>query len=111
MPVIDSNSQELLGYISDISPGGFRLESQKPLTVDKDYTVRLERTIEIANKAYILLVARAVWGQPDPITPNEYLEGFKIVSISKYEQEIYARMVEKYSTLENRGDQLPEELP
>jgi hypothetical protein len=85
----------------DIIPHGFKLESQKPLKVKKEYTLRLEMTYELADQPYISLEARALWSQPDPITPNEYIEGFKIIRISANDEGIFQRIVEKYSKPES----------
>jgi len=102
MRVVDNNTHELVGYLSDISPRGFKLDSQKALTINKDYALRLDLTSEIANEPYIVFVARAMWGQPDPINPNEYIQGFQIVNISPNEQKIFRRIVEKYGTPESK---------
>jgi hypothetical protein len=98
MPVMDNNTHEILGYISDISARGFRLESEKTLTASKDYAMSLNQVSDISSSPYITLVARAVWVQPDPIIPNDYLGGFTIVSISQNEQKIFQRIVEIYGT-------------
>jgi len=102
MRVIDNNSQELLGNLSDISPRGFRLDSQKALTINQDYTLRLEQTSMVSDKPYIVFDARAMWGQRDPIIPNEYNEGFQIINISQYEEEIFQSVMEKYGVPENQ---------
>jgi len=96
MRVTDNNTHELLGYLTEISLRGFKLETPKVLAVKKDYTLRLEYASEVTDKPYIIFVARAMWSQTDPITPNEYIEGFQIVRISPSEQEIYQRIVEMY---------------
>jgi hypothetical protein len=96
MRVIDNSTEEIIGYVTEISMGGFRLESPKNLTVDKDYTLRLEYALEEKDKWYIVFVARPKWIQPDPITPFEYILGFEIVNIAPSEQEIYQSIVENY---------------
>ena len=96
MRVTDNYTYELLGYLSEISLRGFKLDTQKVLTVKNDYTLRLEYASEAADKPYIVFFARAKWSQPDPITPNEYIVGFQIVSIAPSEQKIYQSIVEKY---------------
>ena len=96
MRVTDNNTHELLGYITDVSQRGFKLDTPKILTVKKDYALRLEYTSEVAEKPFIVFIARAKWSQLDPITPNEYIVGFQIVSISPSEQAIYQSIVEKY---------------
>ena len=89
MRVTDNYTHELLGYLTEISLGGFRLDSSKALKVKKDYTVRLEFTSGVADKAYVVFVARTKWIRPDPVIPGEYILGFKIVSISPGEKEVY----------------------
>jgi hypothetical protein len=101
MRVIDNKTQKILGYLSDISPKGFKLESQKALTIHMDYSLRLDLTTDIVDKACINFVARAMWCQPDPINPNEYIQGFQIVSMSPNDQEIFKFIVEKYSKPES----------
>jgi hypothetical protein len=96
MRVTDHNTEEIIGYITEISMGGFTLETPKALLVEKEYTLRLEYAIDEKGKRYIVFVARAKWSQPDPITPYEYILGFQIVNIAPPEQEIYQRIVENY---------------
>lgn len=96
MRVTDNITHELLGYMSEISRGGFKLETPKVLIVEKDSTLRLEYTSEVKDKPFIVFVARVNWILPDPITPNEYIVGFQIVSISPPEEEIYQSIVENY---------------
>jgi hypothetical protein len=96
MRVTDNFTHELLGYLSEISLGGFRVESPKALKVKNDYTLRLEFTTEAVDRPYVVVVARVKWLRPDPITPNEYIAGFQIVSISPSEQEVYQTIVDKY---------------
>ncbi len=96
MRVMDNDTEEILGYLTEISLGGFRLESPKNLTVEKDYTLRLEYAVEEKDMRYIVLIARARWSQPDPIEPYEYILGFQIVSIAHPGQEIYKGIVENF---------------
>ncbi len=96
MRVTENDTEEIIGYLTEISLGGFRLESPKNLAVDKDYTLRLEYAIEEEDKRYIVMVARARWIQPDPVTPYEYILGFQIVSMAASEQEIYKNIVDNY---------------
>jgi hypothetical protein len=102
MRVTDNNTHELLGYVTDISLRGFKLDTPRILEVKKDYALRLEYTSEVLEKPFIVFIARAKWSQLDPITPNEYIVGFQIVSISPSEQEIYKGIVENYGLFEHK---------
>ena len=96
MPVIDNNTHETVGYLSNISTGGLKLESQKSLVTNTVFHLRLNLTSEFSKKSYIVFYAKVAWSQPDPISPYEYVHGFQIVSISPEEQMIFERIVEKY---------------
>jgi hypothetical protein len=98
----DYNTNELLGYLSDISTAGFRLESQRALTVNREYAVKLELTSEISEMPYIVFVARVLWIRQDPINPNDFIAGFQIVRISPYEHDIFNRIMQKYGRLETK---------
>ena len=83
MCVLDDNTQEIIGNLSDISPRGFRLESQKALTINQEYTLRVEQTSMVSDKPFIVLNSRVMWSPKDPVFPNEYSEGFQITGISR----------------------------
>lgn len=102
MRVTDNNTHELLGYLTDVSLRGFKLDTPKILTVKKDYTLRLEYTPEFVEKPFIVFIARVKWSRLDPITPNEYIVGFQIVSISPPELEIYQSIVKNYGVFKHK---------
>ena len=96
MPVIDNNTREVIGYLSDISVRGFKLESQKNIIAHSTYHLRLNLTPDFSTKSYIEFIAEAVWSQVDPIVQYEYNHGFQIVSITAEDQVIFQRIFEKY---------------
>ena len=102
MRVIDNFTSELVGYLTDISPRGFKVDSQKPLIVNKDYTLRLDLAPDISDRSFIIFVARSRWSQPDPVDPNSNVQGFQITNISPHDEEIFNRMLEKYGTPERK---------
>ena len=96
MRVVDNSNSELLGYLNDISKRGFKLDCQKPLPVNKDIVMRLDLTPDISDKSFIIFIARSKWSQPDPYDPTTLVEGFQIINISPYDEEIFNRILEKY---------------
>ncbi|MCX6067069.1 MAG: PilZ domain-containing protein [Chloroflexi bacterium] len=64
MRVIDNGTQELVGYLSDISSRGFKLDSNKRLTVDKDFNLRLDLTSDVSDRSFIVFAARCRWSGP-----------------------------------------------
>jgi PilZ domain len=96
MRVTDEADGKLIGHFSDISTGGFKLDSSKPLSVNKDYRLRIDQTGEISNKSSITFTARAKWCSVDSIDPNLYNVGFQIVTMSPGDYEIFLKMFSTY---------------
>jgi hypothetical protein len=102
MRVLENASSELVGYLTDISPRGFMIDTPKALAVNKDYTLRIELTPDVSDRSFIVFVARARWTKPDPFDPLIHIAGFQIVTISPHDEEIFNRMYEKYGSPERK---------
>jgi hypothetical protein len=98
MQVTNDLTKEVLGYLSDISTGGFKLDSQKPITPGQDFRVHIELTPEIADKVVMVFIARSKWCHRDHIDPNTYNVGFEITNMVPSDMAIFQRMFEKYGT-------------
>ncbi len=98
MQAADNNTQKLIGYLSDISPGGFRLDCKQPLPTEQDYQLRLDLTNEVANKPFMIMAARTKWCRLDELDPFVYNIGFKLVNIAPDDAEIFQRIVERYGS-------------
>ena len=96
MPVMESSTSELVGYLSDISSHGFRLDTPKPLAVNKNYSLRLDLTPDVSDRPFIIFTARVKWGQTDVSDPGAYVEGFEVVNISHHDHNIFSNILEKY---------------
>ncbi len=100
MKVVDNSTLEVVGYLSDISPQGFKLDSQRPLIPNRDYVLRMDLTPDISDRSFIVFVARTKWTQPDPLDPNSNVDGLQITNIGQHDLEIYNRVMDKYSARE-----------
>ena len=98
MRLVDSQTQELIGHLADISSGGFKLDSQNPIPENKDFRFRMDLTSEVASKPSMEFVARSVWCKVDPLDPFLYNVGFQLISIAPGDVEIFNRMMEKYGS-------------
>ncbi len=96
MQVFDMDTQKLLGHLADINSGGFKLDTQNPIPINKDFRLRLDLTSEIAHKPGMIFVARSRWCKVDPFDPFSYNVGFQLIKISSEDVEIFNRMMEKY---------------
>ena len=102
MRVMNERSGRLIGHLSDISTGGFRLDSQQAVPVNTDYAMRIDVPDEIGSKNFMMFVARSRWCQLDPLDNVSYNAGFQIVNMSPGDLEIFGRMFEKYGTDANK---------
>ncbi len=96
MRLINNDTQDLVGHLVDISSGGFKLDSQSPISPNKDFRLRMDLTSEVANKPAMVFVARSKWCEIDPLDPFIYNVGFQLVSISPSDLDIINRMMEMY---------------
>lgn len=96
MRLVDNDTQDLVGHLVDISSGGFKLDSQSSIPVNKDFRLRMDLTSEVANKPAMIFVARSKWCEIDPLDPFIYNVGFQLINISPSDLEIINRMMEKY---------------
>jgi hypothetical protein len=94
--VVDDETLQMIGHLADISSGGFKLDSQKPLPLNKDFRFRLNLSSEVADKPSMVFVARSRWCKVDPLDPYIYNVGFQLIHIAPGDLEIFNRMMEKY---------------
>ena len=104
MQVIDYDTKSLAGHLSDISTGGFKLDCQNPVPVNKEFHFTIKLTNEISNKTSILFTARCRWCKVDPFDPYIYNAGFQLVQISPQDLDIFAQMMENYGR--TQGNQI-----
>ena len=96
MQVVDDNEEKTIGYLTDISPRGFRLDCKQALPINHTYSLRMDLTNDVANKPSMVLVARNRWCRPDAVDPFIFNAGFQIVSMDPEDIQILHRIVEKY---------------
>jgi len=96
MRLVDNDTQNLVGHLMDISSGGFKLDSQKPIPANKDFRLRMDLTSEVANKPYMVFIARSKWCEVDPLDPFIYNVGFQLINIAPSDLDIINRMMAKY---------------
>lgn len=98
MQVMDDLTKQLVGYLSDISTGGFKLDSQKEIRPGQDFRLHIDLTAEIADKTSMVFIARSKWCRRDHVDPNTFNVGFEIINISPSDMDIFQRMFEKYGS-------------
>lgn len=98
MQVTNDATKELLGYISDISTGGFKLDSPKKIMPGQDFRLHIELTSDIADKNSMVFIARSKWCSPDHIDPTSFNVGFEIINMAPSDMSIFQRMFDKYGS-------------
>ena len=96
MQLVNQDTQEIVGHLTDISSGGFKLDSQSPIPPNIYFRFCMGLTSEVANKTSMVFVARSRWCKVDPLDPFCYNVGFQLINISPGDVEIFNRMIEKY---------------
>jgi hypothetical protein len=96
MRVLDEATGKLLGLISDISTGGFKVESSQPLPVNVDFLLRIDQMGELSNKTYMIFTARSKWCRRDTYDPTIYNVGFHIVEMSPSDYDVFIKMFNAY---------------
>ncbi len=104
MRLMHENTGELVGHLVNISREGFRLESLRPIPVNRDYPLRIELPRDITDKPYMVFVARSKWCKPDKIDPTLFDAGFEIVEMTPGDAEIFRMIFERYGSLEDVRD-------
>lgn len=98
MQVKDEGTKQTIGYLSDISSGGFKLDCPKEIPPGRDFRMQLDLTADIADKNSMVFIARSKWAKPDFVDPNTFNVGFELVNITPGDMLIFQRMFEKYGT-------------
>jgi len=96
MRVMDEATGKLVGHFSDISTGGFKVDSSKPIPANTNYRLRIDQTNEISNKSFITFAARAKWCSVDVFDPNLYNVGFQITEMAPGDYDIFIKMFTTY---------------
>jgi len=98
MPVVDANTLQVVGYLTDISAIGIRVDTKKPLPVNASFRLRLDLTQDMAKKTFMVFNGRSRWCQMDKLEPNTYNVGFEVNILSHDDTEIFQRMYDRYGS-------------
>ena len=104
MRLMNENTGELVGHLADISTGGFKMESLKPIPPNLDFRFRIDLTSEVADVPFMVFDARSKWCRRDNIDQSIFNIGFQLVDMSAEDAEVFSRMFERYGTKSNRGN-------
>lgn len=98
MQVVDDSTKQIIGYLSDISTGGFKLDCPKEIPSGQDFHMVISLTADIADKTTMEFIARSKWCHPDHIDPTTFNVGFEIVNMAPSDMEIFHQIFERYGS-------------
>jgi len=98
MQVKDDISKQVIGYLSDISTGGFKLDCPQRLPTGQDFRLHIELTADVADKTSLVFIARSKWCHADHIDPTSFNVGFEIINMAPSDMIIFQRIFEKYGS-------------
>jgi len=96
MQLTDADTKSMVGHLADISSGGFKLDCDKEIPVNKAYRFRLELTKDISDKQFMVFQARSKWCKADPIDPFVFNVGFHIIDMRPEDLDIIIRVVQLF---------------
>ncbi|MGB8212979.1 MAG: PilZ domain-containing protein [Anaerolineales bacterium] len=96
MPVLDSNTQKVIGHLVDISQKGLMMDSKAPIPTNLIYDLHLDFMEAVDGKGSLDFTARSKWCRPDSIQPFLYNAGFEFVDIAPEDTEVVKSIAEKY---------------
>ena len=92
---MNDDSGEPMGHVIEVSATGLQLESTVKLPTETDYYLRLDLTPELADRPYIVFIARSKWCKVDDIQPNLYHVGFAVAEILPEDKPIFINLIKK----------------
>ena len=103
MQLTDAVTRTLVGHLADISTGGFKLDSDKPIPLEKEFRFHLALTPDVATKPFMIFRAKSKWSQTDPIDPFVYNTGFLLIEMHPQDRDIFNRVLQLYGTKKTTG--------
>ena len=104
MRVMDENTGQLLGHLTDISASGFKLDCQKAVPINTRYVLHLDLNSDVATKQFMIFSATSRWCQTDRFDPTSFNVGFQILEMSPGDMDVFVRMFEKYGSSSKSTD-------
>jgi hypothetical protein len=106
MQVKDATTKQIVGYLSDISTGGFKLDTQDEIPPGKDFRLLIDLTPDIASQNSMVFIARSKWCRRDHVDPFTFNVGFEVINMAPSDMQIFQRMFDKYgsqNSMKSRG--------
>lgn len=97
VPIINAETYETLGILSDITTRGLLVNAQKILPLEQIFKLRMDLSEDGFDQPFINFSAQVKSVRPDRFEPGYYYIGFEIINLSITQYEIIEKIMEKYS--------------
>lgn len=91
--VFNAQSDELMGYLVDLTSAGLMIMSEKPIESGKKYKLRMDLPKEYNERLDLEFDAESVWTNTD-INPDFYNTGFKFYNVSQEAKQVIEDIIE-----------------
>jgi hypothetical protein len=89
-PVYDLLHKKLLGYVGDLTLQGLMVIGEKPVEINKHFTLGIE-----FPESRVVISARAAWSRPDA-SPKYLNIGFEFINVSSETAGAIEAILERY---------------
>jgi hypothetical protein len=97
--IYNQATDELLGYIADITVAGLKLISNRPVKTGESFHLRMVLPEENFSGMQVGLTAKSIWTGED-ISSNGFATGFRITDLAPATEEIIRDLIEKLAVAE-----------
>ncbi len=95
LKVYHQTTNELVGYLGDISTEGLMIFSKQTVSLNSDYkfTINLDEELEMNDK--LIVEARSLWQEKDA-NPEYFIIGFKYIDMDQENLDLVKYLIKKY---------------
>ena len=81
LKVLDRTTEELLGFLVDITTKGFMVMSEKPIEKDTVFHLKILRATDSEEKQFLFFDAKSKWSERS-VNSEFYDTGFELVNVT-----------------------------
>ena len=95
--IFDRNTDELTGYLLDITPEGIMLTTKNPVEVGATFNLRMALPDKIRGSRQVVFYARSVWCQKEAIT-DFFKTGLEVLEITNEDAETIQLLIKEFGS-------------
>lgn len=95
LPVVDRDTEELVGYLTDVTVDGGMLQSEEPIEENRTYNLRMELDEQIQGSNHIDVEAQSKWCRKER-NAVFHNSGFEFSDVSEDDRSRIAELAERY---------------